>query len=106
MLLLAIPVFPLAPHALAIDVCGEVGGSAWTIVDSPSATRSSRRGDLLTSLELAEYREYEGGYWRPHRMSMQNHQTGKSTDLIYSDYRFGTNLDENDFVKGVLQRIR
>ncbi len=28
------------------------------------------------------------------------------TDLIYSDYRFGTGLDDGDFVKGVLTRIR
>ena len=65
-----------------------------------------RRGDLLKTLELVDYREYDGGYWRPHRMSMLNHQTGKSTDLIYSDYEFSIGLDDNDFVKGVLQRIR
>ena len=65
-----------------------------------------RRGDLLKSLELEDYREYEGGVWRAHTMLMVNHQTGKSTDLIYSDYVFRTSLGENDFVKGVLKRIR
>ena len=65
-----------------------------------------RRGDLLKTLELGEYREYEGGYWRSHKLSMVNHLTGKSSDLIYSDYKFGVGLAENDFVKGVLQRIR
>jgi outer membrane lipoprotein-sorting protein len=65
-----------------------------------------RRGDLLKTLRLEDYREYEGAYWRPHRMAMVNHQTGKSTDLIYSDYRFGTGLDDGDFVKGVLTRTR
>ncbi len=37
---------------------------------------------------------------------MVNHQTGKSTDLIYSDYTFGAGLDDGDFVKGVLARTR
>ena len=55
-----------------------------------------RRGDLLKTLEMKEYREYE----------MVNHQTGKSTDLVYGDYRFKTGLEDGDFVKGVLARIR
>ena len=37
---------------------------------------------------------------------MINHQTGKSTDLIYGDFVFSSGLDDNDFVKGVLKRIR
>ena len=54
---------------------------------------------------MTDYREYDG-VWRSHRMEMVNHQTGKSTDLVYSDYRFGAGLGDDDFVKGVLQRIR
>jgi len=65
-----------------------------------------RRGDLLKTLDLKQYREYEGGVWRSHLLSMINHQTGKSTDLVYSDYRFDAALDDDDFVKGVLTRIR
>jgi outer membrane lipoprotein-sorting protein len=65
-----------------------------------------RRGDLLKTLELQEYREYQGQYWRSHRLAMINHQTGKSTDLVYSDYEFDTELDDNDFVKDVLRRTR
>jgi hypothetical protein len=37
---------------------------------------------------------------------MVNHQTRKSTDLIYSDYVFSAGLDDGDFVKVVLTRIR
>jgi hypothetical protein len=37
---------------------------------------------------------------------MVNHQTGKSTDLVYSDYSFGAGLGDNDFVRGALQRVR
>jgi len=65
-----------------------------------------RRGDLLKTLSLEDYREYEGSWWRPHKLVMVNHLTGKSTDLIYSDYEFGTGASDDDFVKGVLARIR
>ncbi len=65
-----------------------------------------RRGDLLKSLMLKDYRQYEGKYWRSHKFLMTNHKTGKSTDLLYADYRFGTGLQDNDFVKGALLRLR
>ena len=64
-----------------------------------------RRGDLLKVLELKDYRNYDG-VWRPHLMSMTNVQTNKETDLVYGDYSFGVGLDENDFVKGRLSRLR
>ncbi|MGI9270579.1 MAG: outer membrane lipoprotein-sorting protein [Woeseiaceae bacterium] len=64
-----------------------------------------RRGDLLKVLELSDYRDYEG-VWRAHKLSMSNVQTNKQTDLLYSDYEFGTGLAENDFVKGRLSRLR
>ncbi len=65
-----------------------------------------RRGDLLKVLELDDYRVYEDGVWRAHLLSMSNVQTNKRTDLVYGDYRFGTGLGENDFVKGRLSRLR
>ena len=64
-----------------------------------------RRGDLLKTLTLADYREYNG-VWRSQQMGMVNHQTGKSTDLIYGEYEFGIGLEESDFVKGRLSRLR
>ena len=65
-----------------------------------------RRGDLLKTLTLTDYREYPGGVWRSHRFEMVNHQTGKSTELLYDDYAFKTGLGDRDFVKGVLSRLR
>jgi len=65
-----------------------------------------RRGGLLKTLHLEDYRKYEDAYWRAHLLRMVNHQTGKSTDLMYSDYRFGLGSSENDFEKGVLTRLR
>ena len=65
-----------------------------------------RRGDLLKTLTLSDYRVYEGSYWRPHTLSMVNHKTGKETDLIYSDYNFKTNQTDRDFVKSALKQLR
>jgi outer membrane lipoprotein-sorting protein len=65
-----------------------------------------RRGDLLKVLELDDYRRYENGVWRAHRLSMDNVQTNKQTDLVYSDYNFGVGFSESDFVKGRLSRLR
>ncbi len=64
-----------------------------------------RRGALLKTLTLSDYRDYDG-VWRAHKLTMVNRQTGKETDLLYGDYAFGTGLDEGDFVRGVLQRVR
>jgi len=65
-----------------------------------------RRGDLLKTLELADYRQYDNGVWRAHRLSMSNQQTRKHTDLIYQDYAFNVGLSKGDFVKGRLSRLR
>ena len=64
-----------------------------------------RRGDLLKTLTLSDYREYDG-VWRAHKFTMVNHKTNKETDLVYSDFKFKTGLTDADFVRGVLERIR
>jgi len=64
-----------------------------------------RKNSLLKTLDFSDYREYDGGVWRSHTFIMKNHQTGKSTELIYSNYQFKTGLTDNDFVKGVLKRV-
>lgn len=65
-----------------------------------------RRGDLLKVLELEDYRQYENGVWRAHRLTMTNVQTRKQTDLLYDNYAFNVGLSESDFVKGRLSRLR
>lgn len=64
-----------------------------------------RKGAHLKTLTLSDYRRYGEGTWRPHRLSMVNHVNGKSTDLLYSDYRFGLGLTAADFSTGALQRL-
>ena len=39
-------------------------------------------------------------------MHMVNHQTGKSTEIQWSVYRFGTGLSERDFNRNALKRAR
>ncbi len=65
-----------------------------------------RRGDLLKTLTLEDYRNYGQNLWRAHVLKMINHQTGKSTELIYDDFAFNTGLEDGDFVKGRLTRLR
>ncbi|MFQ5937221.1 MAG: outer membrane lipoprotein-sorting protein [Acidiferrobacterales bacterium] len=65
-----------------------------------------RRGDLLKTLTLEDYRQYENAYWRAHKFAMVNHQTGKSTDLVWNSYRFRTGLSKRDFDRNTLKRVR
>lgn len=64
-----------------------------------------RKGDLLKSLNYTDYRKYKNSFWRAHKMAMTNHQTGKSTDLIFKNYSFGLELSDSDFTKGRLARL-
>ena len=65
-----------------------------------------RKGDLLKTLNYEGYNQYLDQYWRADKFFMQNHQTGKSTELVWSDYNFGTGLSDRDFDQRSLQRAR
>jgi len=65
-----------------------------------------RKDALLKTLSMEGYREYGDGFWRPDRMVMQNHQSGKSTDLVFDDWEFGSGLSEDDFTPSRLRRSR
>ncbi len=65
-----------------------------------------RRGDLLKTLELKNWKHYDGKYWRAHLFAMRNHQTGKSTDLLFGEFKFQSGLGQRDFVKSILKRLR
>lgn len=64
-----------------------------------------RGGQQLKTLELTDYRQYDDAYWRPHRQTMTNHITGKTTVLEFGDYEFGIDLDERDFEPDALERL-
>ena len=65
-----------------------------------------RKSSLLKTLKFSNYKQYLDKYWRASEMNMVNHQTGKSTQLIWSDYKFATGLTERDFDKNSLKRAR
>ncbi|RLA08796.1 MAG: outer membrane lipoprotein-sorting protein [Gammaproteobacteria bacterium] len=65
-----------------------------------------RKDSLLKTLTADGYKQYANKHWRPAKMTMINHQSGKSTVLEWSDYKFKTGLTDNDFRKNILKRIR
>ena len=65
-----------------------------------------RKKSLLKTLTSTEYKQYLGKFWRPTRMSMVNHLTKKSTELLWSDYKLNTGLKERDFDRNSLKRAR
>jgi outer membrane lipoprotein-sorting protein len=65
-----------------------------------------RKQSLLKTLKSTGFKLYLGKIWRPAKMSMYNHQTRKSTDLLWREYRFNTGLTEKDFTRNSLQRAR
>ena len=65
-----------------------------------------RKGSLLKTLKNEGFKQFLGKYWRPMKASMNNHQNGKSTDLIWTDYQFNVGLTARDFSKNSLQRAK
>jgi outer membrane lipoprotein-sorting protein len=65
-----------------------------------------RKKLLLKTLQLKEYEQYVGKFWRPHRLDMVNHQTGKSTTLSFKDYKFRNGFKDRDFDQNSLQNAR
>jgi len=65
-----------------------------------------RKKSLLKTLVAGDFQQFLGHYWRPGRMNMENHQTGKSTLLEWSDYQFRTGLSDRDFRSQTLKRVQ
>lgn len=65
-----------------------------------------RKGDHLKTQTFENYKQYLDKFWRADKWKMVNHQTGKSTELVFNDYEFKTGLSDSDFNKGVLKRLK
>ena len=65
-----------------------------------------RKDDLLKTLTYRGYTQYLDRYWRADEMEMVNHQTGKSTVLMWESYVFAQGLSERDFDRNSLRRAR
>lgn len=65
-----------------------------------------RKNVLLKTLTYNKYQQYLGQYWRASDMYMVNHQTGKTTRLLWQNYKFRSGLKDNDFDPSSLKRVR
>jgi outer membrane lipoprotein-sorting protein len=65
-----------------------------------------RKGDLMKVLELNDYHQHLGKYWRANDWSMVNLQTGKSTSLKFVNWKFRNGFSDKDFTKNSLKRVR
>lgn len=60
----------------------------------------------LKTLTIKGYKKYLDKYWRADNANMINHQNGKSTEIIWSDYKFQTGLTDANFNQNSLKRVR
>ena len=65
-----------------------------------------RKDALLKTLAFEDYQQYLGRYWRAARMTMVNHQSGKSTELTWRGYAFGNGYTARDFDQNSVARER
>ena len=65
-----------------------------------------RKDSRLKTLTMADYQQFLDQYWRAGDMYMENHQTGKTTLLSWSEFKFRTGLSDSDFNKNTLKRVR
>jgi len=65
-----------------------------------------RKGALLKTLIYSGMKQYLSQYWRADRMFMENHQTGKTTELLWNDWTFKIGMVDRDFEKSTLKRAR
>ena len=65
-----------------------------------------RRNKHLKTMVVEGYKKFLDRFWRGNKITMTNHLTGKSTVLLWSDFKFGTDLDVGDFTRTALKRVR
>ena len=65
-----------------------------------------KKNKHLKTLIYKDYQQYLGKYWRANQMDMLNVQTGKSTTLKYTNYKFSIGTTDIDFSPSRLKRSR
>jgi hypothetical protein len=63
-----------------------------------------RKNALLKTLILKDYQKYSDKHWRAGDMNMENHQTGKTTQLLWTNFRFHTGMTDTSFSQNALKR--
>ena len=65
-----------------------------------------RKRSLLKTLTQHDYKKHLNKFWRAARLEMVNHQTGKSTTLLWTSYKFKNGFSKRDFDRNSLKRAR
>jgi outer membrane lipoprotein-sorting protein len=65
-----------------------------------------RKGALQKTLSYGDWKTYRGNIDRAHRWTMVNHQTGKTTTLQFSDFKFDNGFSPGDFSQAKLKHVR
>jgi outer membrane lipoprotein-sorting protein len=65
-----------------------------------------RKNALYKTLLFKDYHQYLDKYWRANKMQMSNHQSGKSTDLIWINIKFRNGFTDKDFNRNSLKQAR
>ncbi|KAB7740729.1 outer membrane lipoprotein-sorting protein [Parvibaculum sedimenti] len=65
-----------------------------------------RKDSLIKTLTYQDYKLYDNKFWRPGELAMANHETKKSTRLVWQSYAFHTGLTKDDFSTASLERAR
>jgi outer membrane lipoprotein-sorting protein len=65
-----------------------------------------RKDSLIKTLVYKAYKHYDNKFWRPGELAMTNHETKKSTRLVWQSYAFHTGLTKDDFSTASLERAR
>ena len=65
-----------------------------------------RKNSHLKTLTMSKFIQYKNTYWKALDMRMINHQNGKSTVLQFSNYQFSVGLNDADFTKTSLKRVK
>ena len=65
-----------------------------------------RRDSHLKTLTFADYELYLDRFWRAGEQTMVNHLTGASTVLNWTDFQFGSGLEDGEFTQTALRRVR
>ena len=67
----------------------------------------NQRGEAIKRLDITNYELYQDKWWKAGRMFMQNLRSGRSTELHWQQYSFGTGLQaERDLSVNSLRRAR
>jgi hypothetical protein len=81
----------------------------WVDIDKLRIEKISyydRRSELLKTLIFSDYTLYLDKFWRAGRMFMENYQNNKSTELLWTNFKFQSGLSDKDFSKNGLKRAK